>query len=128
MRKIKFRAWDKANKEMYQVRTLEWDSLIGVALPSDVDLIMQFTGLLDKNGVEIYEGDVLSFHKKSVPSGVVEFDKFIGFCLRWDNSTAKIRNEKKSDGMPGNLESSGSPWEVIGNIYESKHLLENTTS
>ena len=59
MRDIKFRAWDKANNEIYQVRTLTWDRWENVA--EGQDDIMQYTGLKDKNGVEIYENDICSY-------------------------------------------------------------------
>ena len=150
MREIKFRAWDRTKQKMhYQSRfahfsdfyiKLEGGIRMAIGTMSDAEvkdfeektdnqpsiILMQFTGLSDRNGMEIYEGDIISFHKKKKPIGVVEFDKFRGFCLKWDASTAKIRDEILSDGMPGNLESKGSPWELIGNIYENPELLGGT--
>jgi len=54
MRELKFRAWDKKYKKMY-----EGDIRIALSFPSEDIVIMQFTGRTDKDGQEIYQGDVL---------------------------------------------------------------------
>src|SRR4051812_17759551 len=64
MRTIKFRAWDKANNKFHYDfdLTSQFDGRISwnyeTTELTDIEL-MQFTGLLDKNGKEIYEGDIL---------------------------------------------------------------------
>ena len=61
MREIKFRAWDETEKYMYN-----WENLINQNLKNIFTIteqcgyvLMQYTGLLDKNGKEIYEGDIV---------------------------------------------------------------------
>ena len=118
----KFRAWDKRSKEMWKVSTLhiedEYVDLFKKNIyenplndPSakfrDV-ILMQSTGLKDKNGVEIFEGDVFQGPHDFGPSGfhdrraVVNFDVEKGY--QWEYWLIdKI--------------------EVIGNIYENPELL-----
>ena len=53
MREIKFRYWDRSRK------TMVYDINPGVADESDRFIVMQYTGLKDKHGKEIYEGDIV---------------------------------------------------------------------
>ena len=65
MREIKFRAWDLVHKKMIQVKSLEFG--VGITHQNDdmgdIDgyLLMQYTGLKDKNGKEIYDGDIVQW-------------------------------------------------------------------
>jgi len=140
MREIKFRAWDREKKEMIRFDGIsfcsEYDFLSFSA--DKVDCLygreiescefMQFTGLKDRNGKEIFEGDVV---KGSIPDS--EHDepfnkaqiKYIGssFCL----TRMKQREFDVNDGLYlGDLESCvlNKSIEVIGNIYESPELLK----
>ena len=123
MREIKFRVWDKEEDVMYQNGsfTLEvlgkFVSVYVKAKPYIRELIdyklMQYTGLKDKNGKEIYEGDIVKFRNKYISK--VEYSNTQGFIVRF-----------KQAGLHHciNIFSTDSDIEVIGNIYENEDLLE----
>ena len=122
----KFRAWDKKCNEMFkdtfaitesgQVIIVEQKSVFDTPeyVFTDDLIIMQSTGLTDKNGKEIFEGDVVRFHTPQLTTiGVVVFVK--------NEACFKVRNDF------------GGHWvtvfhtryfEVIGNIYQNPELLE----
>ena len=110
-REIKFRAWNKRKKEMFQI------DLYGECLLSqDKDeVVMQYTGLLDKNGIEIYEGDIVS---------ILDFEEEKKITsVRWEKEWASFELYKDYNHygwFSDDVEIS--KCEVIGNIYENKEI------
>ena len=124
MREIKFRVYDEDYKKMRYLNDLH-DSItfrengnayyhnMQTGLGEWFSDLMQYTGLKDKNGVEIYEGDII---EQGAMLFKIEYNiKVIGFVL------VPIR-EYVFDYMPVNVENH-LPGQVIGNIYENKELL-----
>ena len=117
----KYRAWDKKLKKMFEVSYIDFDTkLIGLNIDLEIiifdfeDIIlMQSTGLVDKNGKEIFEGDILGT-KDGFLNGVVEYRPDLGM---WTNSLVRYNNFER-------LCSIASDRKIIGNIYENPELLE----
>lgn len=124
----KFRAWDKHRNEMnYRVMVGNCDTddenwtcpIIWIEERQDwlhfddYNSIMQSTGLLDKNGKEIFEGDILGT-KDGLLNGVVEYRSDLGM---WTNSLIRYNNFER-------LCTVANSREIIGNIHENPELLE----
>lgn len=107
MREIKFRAWD--GKQMdYDCRILSvWN---GILVPEGDSVIMQSTGLRDKNGKEIYEGDIV---KSEEGIGAVVY---VGNGF-WCNFVKQ--RQRSGNYFPAEVDR-----EVIGNIHEDQELMK----
>ena len=131
MRPIKFRAWDKKYKVMDDDFLIDCDGKIWDAPRMTYDtpnreiaredddrfILMQFTGLHDKNGKEIYEGDI--FIVKNIHDGdecIWGDGKPIPQTVTWDKIGFEFGNSTRIIYAPYDFE-------VIGNIYENGSLL-----
>ena len=83
------------------------------------DSIGQFTGLVDRDGERIFEGDILGFAIRHSSKGTVVYD-YSGFSFVWDEDTARVKKEIKMEWIPTNV---STMWEVIGNIHDNPELL-----
>ena len=122
-RTIKFRAWEKNLKEMIPVGEIDFNSLMinqstTWRFIDEVEL-MQFTGLRDKNSVEIYEGDILSTDLDR-PYLIVEFRNG-AFMFQCHDNGKDYYDFMATTGENSNFTKYH---EVIGNIYENRKLLE----
>lgn len=118
MRKIKFRCWDIVNKKMRSDKDL-WDityNEIFIHTPDQRALnIMQYTGLKDINGTEIYEGDIIKIQSMVHDNYPVYVGKVV-----FENG-AYMCNSKWNTHWIGDMFLSK---EILGNIYENPELLE----
>lgn len=137
MREIKFRAWDKKTRKLRQVVNIVFNAgfmqepndnsvklvwLKGYDIIEQKDImfdrennfeLMQYTGLKDKNGKEIYEGDIVG-------------DKEIKWVVKWNihrmGFSLYPTTEQLYDEMPINVDNKLG-FEIIGNIYENPELI-----
>lgn len=128
MREIKFRAWDKQTRDWLHLNTesTEWyNKRVGVFrefFDKHVHL-MQYTGLKDKNGREIYEGDIIEFHShKNFLAEVIYQPP--SFCVRWFNQKITRLRQLHLGYEPilPNIDIIGV---VVGNVYEHPELLDS---
>lgn len=134
-REIKFRVWDKYEKQMYPISSIDYDifsqeiRIIAVGHKNGMctaynknhnsekcDItaleLMQYTGLHDKNGKEIYEGDIVKIKYRDEDIGKVIYE-YNGFSI-------DVTNMNKNYGRVSFVNNF---MEVIGNIYDNPELL-----
>ncbi len=150
MRENEFRAWDKLNGEMIYSDEKQSDygfdldngavrcyiECVTVDVCGDeyvdyeyLDNIMQYAGLKDKNGIEIYEGDIIPFHFDENVKGIVKFGEYKNPC---DDKFSKHQGFYvefiNRDSLRKDLGYWATVSKVIGNIYENSELLEGISN
>lgn len=138
-REIKFRAWIPEKMRMVyfdpinQIRCFdggdmclgEWSIEEDSTLYEDDFTLMQYTGLKDRNGEDIYEGDIIQIHEKmgdntKIWNAAVNFSCG-SFSMYNPNCCERCKN---GDGTISTLGDGFGPIEVIGNIHEDPELLK----
>ena len=131
---IKFRAWHTDDEEMYPVLSVNYEDGtcevegddLGLTWRDEVRnvpecILMQFTGLHDKNGKEIYEGDIIHCEDAMATVDMIfrsHEQKVITFedgAFRYDGITLGDMTDRNGE--------ENYTFEVIGNIYEHERLL-----
>lgn len=132
-REIKFMAWDKERKEMFQVLDLHLSDLNGRKPGADINngyistsvrfneiVLMQYTGLNDKNGNEIYEDEIIEFDDTEIGgyAGIGRVFYCTDLCMvSAPGYYVELPNGSVLQNFPSNNE-------VVGNFLEDPEMME----
>ena len=124
---LQFRVWDTVKKAMSEVQAIVYTEekvytiyfkVIRRYIPFSEAILMQSTGLFDKNGKEIFESDIVEWEHKDTGQlvrGIVKYDTELGF---WGMTDARF-NDLRAIGYLANQKVT-----VLGNIFENPELAE----
>ncbi len=124
-REIGFRAWDGIKMHTVGAFILFTDGsvLVNDEIPIASSRLMQFTGLHDKNGKEIYEGDIVRLGKGLI----VWSEEEAGFHIQWGDkefAEARARITQRYESSEPIFTNAKVSLEIIGNIHETPELLK----
>lgn len=124
----KFRAWLKNDREMIDADEIHWyggqvdfigDGITFMRKADEIEL-MRSTGLKDKNGQEIFEGDVVQFEDCYTESDFLYINKGI---VEWSQGSFTVTNRDSVE-MEDSLDGEILDVTIIGNIHENQGILE----
>ena len=130
----KYRAWMKSLKWMCDVTNISFDSksvdickqgdaerCTEISVEFDEIELMQSTGLKDKNGKEIFEGDIISTYTDNL---VIQKDNLLGFYVEVGEKRNYFAETVDIEYLDLFAKDFGVAVEILGNIYENPELLE----